>query len=416
MNVREGRIADTDLRALDAVDPLRDMPARFDPGRPGTLYFDANSVGAMPLAARERLQRILDDWRNWRCEGWTKSDWLEAPQRLGDKVAPVVGASAGEIVVCDTTSVNLFKALAIALGLRPERARIVTEPGTFPTDLYIAQGMKRYFPATEITYVEHPEDLPAAIDERTAALYLSHTDYRTSYRHDTASLTRAAHAKGALAVWDVSHSAGAVPVGLGAADADLAVGCGYKYLCGGPGAPAYLYVAKRLQSAAEPALTGWMGHANLYEFARDYRPAPGIDRHLVGSPVVSANAVLEAALDLWSELDIAAAFAKHAQLSDLLTEMAAARLGRFGFSVASPRAASQRGGFVALRHVHAAPIVAALRANGVICSYRLPDIIRFGLSPLYHRFSDIGECVERLERIVAQKPWDNPRYAKANAV
>lgn len=401
---------------LDATDPLRAVPDRFLPGTPGVLYFDANSVGAMPRAVEARLRKVITDWTELRCQGWTASDWLDSPQRIGAKIAPIVGAAADEVIACDTTSVNLFKVLAMALRLRPDRHKIITEPGTFPTDLYIAQGMRRYFPRSEIVYVEQPEAIGQAIDRDTAALYLSHTDYRSSHRHDIGALTRAAHAQGALAVWDVSHSAGAVPIGLSAADVDLAVGCGYKYLCGGPGAPAYLFVARRLQAAVEPALTGWMGHADLYEFARDYRPAAGMARHLVGSPVVTAHAMLEAALGVWDGVDLDAAFAKHARLGDLLTEQACARLGRFDLTLASPQQASRRGGFVALRHEHAAPIVAALRANGVICSYRLPDIIRFGLSPLYHRFADIGECVARLERVVAGRPWDDPRYAKVNAV
>lgn len=405
-----------DATALDAADPLRTLADRFVPGKPGVLYFDANSVGAMPRSVRARTERIFADWSELRCQGWTASDWLDSPQRIGAKIAPIVGAAADEVIACDTTSVNLFKVLAMALRLRPDRRKIVTEPGTFPTDLYIAQGMRHYFPGTEIVYVDRPESVADAVDAHTAALYLSHTDYRTSFRHDIAALTQVAHAHGALAVWDVSHSAGAVPVGLNAANADLAVGCGYKYLCGGPGAPAYLYVAKSLQNAVEPALAGWMGHADLYEFARDYRPAPGMDRHLVGSPVVTAHAMLDAALDVWDGVDLQAAFAKHAQLGDLLTALALARLGRFGVSIASPRAAVRRGGFVALRHAQAAPIVAALRAHGVICSYRLPDIIRFGLSPLYHRFADIDECVTRMERIIAARPWEDPRFAGANAV
>lgn len=408
--------AEGEFLRRDAADPLRAVPDRFMPGAPGVLYFDANSVGAMPRTVEARMRKVIDDWTALRCQGWTASDWLDSPQRIGARIAPIVGAAADEVIACDTTSVNLFKVLAMALRLRPDRHKVITEPGTFPTDLYIAQGMRRYFPRLEIVYIDRPDAIADAIDQHTAALYLSHTDYRSSYRHDIVALTHAAQSQGALAVWDVSHSAGAVPVGLDSAGVDLAVGCGYKYLCGGPGAPAYLFVAKRLQAEVEPALTGWMGHADLYEFARDYRPATGMARHLVGSPVVTAHAMLEAALEVWDGIDLDAAFAKHARLGDLLIELALTRLARFAVTVASPRETARRGGFVALRHERAAPIVAALRANGVICSYRLPDIIRFGLSPLYHRFADVGACVARLEQVIGAKPWDDPRYAKANAV
>ena len=403
----------TDFDALDRADPLTDVAARFEPGHAGVLYFDANSIGAMPITARERIERVLDEWRELRRGGWAESDWLDAPLRLGDKLAPIIGARAGEIAVGDSTSVNLFKALGAALRLRPGRTRIVTEIGSFPTDLYAAQALARLFPGVEIVYAREGEDPRTLVDARCAALYLSHVDYRSARRHDLAALSAHAHTHGALSVWDLSHSAGANPIDLVGAAADFAVGCGYKYLCGGPGAPGYIRIAAHLQQACDPILAGWMGHADKFAFAPDYAPAPGIARQIVGTPAVIANAVFEAALDVWRAVDLAAAFAKHARLGDLALNSIAQATAAAGVSIASPRAAGRRGGFVAIGHAQAKAIVAALEDHGVIASYRPPDVIRFGLSPLYHRYRDIGALVERLARIVNERLWDRPQYLQA---
>lgn len=375
------------------ADPLAKVVAQFAPGEDGVLYFDANSIGAMPLAAERAMARLGDEWRRLRRRGWSDSDWLDAPARLGGKLAPVIGAEPGSVVVCDSTSVNLHKLIVTGLSLRPGRNVVLTEAGTFPTDLYVAENAAQAKGAT-LLRVSDLKSIESKLDANVAVLLLSHTDYRTSYRHDMAALTKLAHDRGALAVWDLSHSAGAVDCGLAAAQADFAVGCGYKYLCGGPGSPGWLYVAPRHQDAVQPVIAGWMGHAEPMAFDAAYRPAPGIRRHLAGTPPVSGNMLMEAALDLWRDIDPAKAFAKHAALGDLLIRLVESPV----LALASPREAARRGGFVAFRHANAAAFVAALEKNGVVASYRKPDIVRFGLSPLYHRLADIEELGQRLKR------------------
>lgn len=404
-----------ELDALDAADPLRDIPDRFEPGRAGTLYFDANSIGAMPKAAAGQIARITREWRELRRSAWGASDWLDAPKRLGDKLAPVIGARAGEVVVGDSTSVNLFKALGVALRLRPGRTRIITEIASFPTDLYVAQSVVRLFPGTEIVYAPEGSDVRALIDDRAAVVYLSHVDYRSGARLDLPRITAHAHAQGAVALWDLSHSAGANRIDLAAADVDLAVGCGYKYLCGGPGAPGYMAVHSRLQAACEPLLAGWMGHADKFAFDPEYRPAAGTARHIVGTPAVYGNAIFEAALDVWGALPLQAAFEKHARLTSLLLEAIESALGEHGVAIVSPRDPQRRGGFVSVRHAAAKAIVAALDDHDVVASYRPPDVIRFGVSPLYHRYRDVGALMERLAAVVIERRWDQPKYRNAKS-
>jgi kynureninase len=363
---------------------------RFAPGSPGVLYFDANSIGAMPTSVPARVARLLRDWRVLRRRGWSEADWLDAPRRLGDKLAPVLGARQGTVAVGDSTTVNLYKALGSALALRPRRRVIVSEAGTFPTDLYVAEGIARAH-GCRLRLVKDAADLPAAIDGRTAVVYLSHTDYRSSFRHDLRAVTRLAHAQGALTVWDLSHSAGAVPTDLARGNADFAVGCGYKYLCGGPGAPGYLYVAPRLQAKALPAIQGWFGHAAPMDFEPRFRPATGVQRHVAGTPAVTGNVLFEAALDAFAAVELPALFARHAALSELLIALAPKEL-----ELASPREAARRGGFVAFRRRGAKRLAAALQRRGVVASYRPPDILRFGLSPLYHRAADVRALAARL--------------------
>ncbi len=402
--------------ARDDADPLRDLPARFVPGEAGTLYFDANSVGAMPVAAQANLARISGEWQRLRRRGWSESDWLAAPARLGAKLAPILGAAADEVIVCDTTSLNLFKALAAAVSLRPGRHTIVSEAATFPTDLYVAQGLAAFRGGVTLRLLKEDEPIEAAIGDDTIALYLSQVDYRSARRLDIHALTRAAHDRGALAIWDLSHGAGAVAADLDAADVDLAVGCGYKYLCGGPGAPAWIFAARRLHDAIVPALAGWMGHADTFSFPIDYAPAPGMARFLVGTPAVIANAAMEAACDIWASVDPASVFAKHAALGDLLIELVDAGIAGPGVGVAGPRDARERGGFVALRHEGGAALVAALGEAGIVSSFRPPDSIRFGLSALTHRFVDVFDAATRLGEIVRSGRWRDPRYRKGKSI
>lgn len=372
---------------------IRSSARLFQPGARGWLYFDANSIGALPRSAPARMARLLAEWRALRRRGWSEADWLDAPRRLGDKLAPLLGARKGTVVVGDSASINLHKALALALQLRP-RGAIVSEAGTFPTDLYVAEQLARAN-RRRLVLVKSLCRLGAAIDARPAVVYLSHTDYRTGYRHDLAALTRRAHAGGALAVWDLSHSAGAVATALASGSADFAAGCGYKYLCGGPGAPGYLYVAPRLQARVRPALQGWFGHAAPMAFEPRFRAARGIRRHAVGTPAVAGNVLLEAALDVFARFRPADLFRRHAALSQLLIELAPREL-----ELASPASPSRRGGFVAFRHHKASRLAQELEKHRVVASARPPDLLRFGIGPLYHTEDDIRALARRLRAIL----------------
>ena len=372
---------------------LRSSARFFGPGGRGWLYFDANSIGAMPKIARARMARLLEEWRALRRRGWSESDWLDAPRRLGDKLAPILGARKGSVIVGDSTSVNLHKALTLALQLRRGRREILGESGSFPTDLYVAENIARS-QGLKLRLVKNPAQIEPAIGPRTAVVYLSHADYRTAYRHDLAAVTRLAHARGALTVWDLSHSAGAVETALSRGNADFAVGCGYKYLCGGPGAPGYLYVAPRLQSRVRPALQGWFGHAAPMAFEPRFRAARGIQRHAVGTPAVAGNVLLEAALDLFAKFKPADLFARHAALSRLLIDLAPKEL-----ALASPVDPRERGGFVAFRFRNAKALAKELERRKVVASARPPDILRFGLSPLYHSEADVRALARRLKGV-----------------
>jgi kynureninase len=373
----------------------RQASARFfHAGSQGWLYFDANSIGAMPRIASARMAQLLAEWRALRRRGWSESTWLDAPRRLGDKLAPLIGARKGSVIVGDSTTVNLHKALVMAVQLRRGRKEILSEAGSFPTDLYVAQGVARRFGLT-LKLVNRPEQVQAAISPRTAVVYLSHTDYRSAHRHDLAAVTRRAHARGALTVWDLSHSAGAVATDVARGRADFAVGCGYKYLCGGPGAPGYLYVAPRLQARVQPALQGWFGHADPMAFEPRFRAARGVQRHAVGSPAVAGNVLMEAALDIFLKMDLRKLFRKHAALTQLLIELAPEEL-----ILASPVDARKRGGFVAFRFKDAKGLAKKLEKRRVVSSARPPDILRFGLSPLYHSEADVRALARRLAAIL----------------
>jgi kynureninase len=406
----------SECQRLDAGDPLASIADEFIPGEPGTLYFDANSVGAMPRAAEPLLARHIGEWQRLRRRGWSESTWLDAPRRIGAKLAPILGAGVDEVIVCDTTTLNLAKALSAALSLRPGRVRIVGEAGTFPSDLYVAQGLLAAFPDRRLDLVADGASIEPSLGPDVALLYLSQVDYRTARRHDMQRLTQAAHQAGALVVWDLSHGAGAVPAELDAIDADFAVGCGYKYLCGGPGAPAWIFAARRYHDAIEPLLAGWMGHASPFSFPLDYAPGDGMKRFLVGTPPVIANAVMEAAADLWVRVEPREVFRKHAALGDLVVALADQELARFGVAVASPREARARGGFVALSHPHGASVVAALGDAGVVASFRSPDNIRFGLSALYHRHVDVFDGIARLVGILREQSWQQDKYKVTKSI
>jgi kynureninase len=405
-----------ECEALDRADPLGKWRGRF--ALPdGVIYLDGNSLGALPKATAAVLQDVVErQWGQDLITSWNRHGWIDLPARVGAKIARLIGAGPGEVLVADSTSVNLFKLIAAALELRPGRPVVVSERGNFPTDLYIAQGVAAWLgDRVELRPVASAE-LEAALDERTALLLLTHVDYRSGRQHDMARLTRAAHAAGALTLWDLAHSAGAVPVDLNAAGADLAVGCGYKYLNGGPGAPAFLFVAERLQQRARQPITGWFGHAEPFAFRPEYRAATGIRRFLAGTPPILSLKALEAGVDLLLEVDPEALREKSMALTELFIELVEARCEGAGFELASPRGAAERGAQVALRHPDGYPIVQALIALGVIGDFRAPDLLRFGLAPLYLRFVDIWDAIEALRQVMTLRAWDVPGYHERAAV
>jgi kynureninase len=399
------------VQALDAADPLAGFRDRFDLP-PGVLYMDGNSLGPLPKAARAALARAVDqEWGLGLIRSWNDAGWIAAPARVGDKIARLVGSAPGEVVVADSTSVNLFKLAAAALKARPGRRVILTELGNFPTDLYIAQGLAALFPEVEVRAVE-AADIPAALGPDVALLQLSHVHYKTAHQHDMAALTAAAHAAGALTLWDLSHSAGAVGVDLNGAGADLAVGCGYKFLNGGPGAPAFLFVARRHQGALVSPLTGWMGHAAPFDFADDYRPAPGIERFLCGTPSVLGLTALEAGVDIALEAPADAIAAKLKRLTGLFITEVERRCADHGLVLATPRH-GRRGSHVAFAHREGYRIMQALIAQGLIGDFREPDILRFGLTPLYLSYEDVWRAAQVLQRVLDTGAWRDqpPRVA-----
>jgi kynureninase len=390
--------------ALDVADPLGAFRARFALP-PGVIYLDGNSLGPMPLAARAKLAAVADrEWGEGLIRSWNDADWIGAPERVGAKIARLIGAAPGEVVVADSTSGNLFKLLVAALRARPDRRVILTETGNFPTDLYVAGGAASVMSDTSVRAVD-PTDVECAIDGDVAVVMLTHVHYKSAARRDMARLTTAAHAAGALILWDLSHSAGAVEVSLNDCDADLAVGCGYKFLNGGPGSPAFLYVAERLQAALASPLTGWMGHAAPFDFVDAYRPAAGVKRFLCGTPPILGLATLEAGVDLALEVAPSDLAAKSAKLWDFFNNLMEVRLAGQGFSLATPADPAVRGSHISYAHPMGYAIMQALIARGVIGDFREPDVMRFGLTPLYLGFEDVWRAVDILAQIMGAQAW-----------
>ena len=401
--------------ATDAADPL--APTRDEFMLPeGVIYLDGNSLGALPSRVPAAIEAtVRSDWGDGLIRSWTTADWIGKPHAVGRRIARLIGAGETEVVVCDSTSVNLFKLLVAALRLKPARRVILSEAGNFPTDLYIAEGMRRLFPECEIRLVE-AGDIAAALDRETAIVMLTHVNFRTGAVHDMAAINQAARAAGALSLWDLSHSVGALPLDLGGCASDLAVGCTYKYLNGGPGAPAFLFVRSGLQDAIEPALTGWMGHAAPFDFAPDYRPAAGIARNLSGTPPVLGMVALEAALELFDGLDMAAVRAKSIALGDLFIDLVERTCAAHGFTLASPREGARRGSHVSFRHDDGYAIMQALIGRDVIGDFRSPDLLRFGFAPLYLRYVDVWDAVQHLVAVMDGREWDRDEHKARAAV
>jgi kynureninase len=400
----------------------------------GVLYLDGNSLGALPRTTADAVTRVIEqEWGRQLIGAWNDAGWMDLPRRVGAKIAKLIGAQPHEVLCADSTSVNLFKVLATALRLQAERPQvsmrdrrvILSERSNFPTDLYIAQGLADWLGSRyEIRLVEFGE-IAAAIDDSVAVVMLTHVNYRTGAKHSLTPVTYRAQEVGALMIWDLAHSAGAVPVDLNGAHADFAVGCGYKYLNGGPGAPAYLYVADRHQKAiadlpfAQP-LSGWMGHRAPFDFASDYLPARDIDRYGVGTPSILALTALECGVDTVLAAGIEAIRAKSVQLTELFLRLTEERCAGLGLSLVTPRDASYRGSQVSLAHENAWPVMQALIARGVIGDYREnaggPGILRFGFAPLYLRFVDVWDTVEALRDILATGAWDKPEFRQRKRV
>ena len=400
--------------ALDAADPLAFVRDRFELPD-GVIYLDGNSLGPMPRGVAERVaEAVRVQWGRDLITSWNRHDWIGLPRRAGGKIARLIGAEAEEVVVADSTSVNLFKCAVAALELNAPRRVLLAQAGDFPTNLHILQGVARVTGA-ELRIVP-VEALEANLTGEVAALVLTHVSYRSGRVHDMAALTRRAHEGGALAIWDLCHSAGVLDVDLNACEADLAVGCGYKYLNGGPGAPAWIYVARRWQDRFVSPLTGWLGHARPFAMLDAYEPAPGIDRAICGTAPILSLSALDAALDVFEGVELKALRDKAGRLGDLFIRLVDERLSGSGFEVASPRDAAGRGGQVALTHAHAWEICQALIDRNVIPDFRAPDVVRFGLPPSYVRFVDVWDAVEVLRAIMAQDAWREPRFAVRSAV
>lgn len=383
----------------------------------GVIYLDGNSLGALPRQTLPRLTQVIgEEWGSGLIRSWNAAHWIDAPARIGDKIARLIGARAGEVIVADSTSVNLFKLLAQALRVQQGRHFILTEASNFPTDLYIAQGLIDLLGGNHALRVVERAEIERSLDGSVAILMLTHVDYATGAIHDMRRITAAAQKVGALMLWDLSHSAGAVPVDLKASQVDLAVGCGYKYLNGGPGAPAYLFVTEGLQAAIQSPLSGWMGHAAPFAFEPEYRPRPGIVRQLAGSPPILSMLALEVAVDIWLRVDQKESRRKSMALGDLFIKQVDETCRDLGVEVVSPRDAIARGSQVSLRHKEAYRVMRALIDRGVIGDFRTPDLLRFGFAPLYTRYVDVFDAVRRLREVLSSRAWDRPEYLNRLAV
>ena len=375
----------------------------------GLVYLDGNSLGPLPKTAMERLRSVAEDeWGEMLITGWNKAGWMDLPGKIGDRVGHLIGAPSGTVVMGDTLSIKVYQALAAALELRPERRVILSDTGNFPTDLYMAEGLIRSLGQGHELRLVAPEEVEGALDDTVAALMLTEVDYRTGRLHDMAALTARAHHTGALTIWDLAHSAGALPVDVAGAGADFAVGCSYKYLNSGPGGPAFIYVAPELASIVRPALSGWLGHAAPFAFDLDYRPGPGIERMRVGTPPILQLAALDAALDVWDHADISDVRAKSMELSERL--IAGVAKAAPDLELVSPRNPAHRGSQVSFRHDEGYAIVQALIAHGVIGDFRAPDILRFGITPLYIGEDDIDRAVHEIGRVMHEELWDSPEF------
>ena len=404
------------VRALDRADVLGSFRSRFALPA-GVVYLDGISLGALPLHTIERVTRVTQrEWGEGLVRSWNLHGWIDSPLTVGAKISRLIGAQADEVVVADSTSVNLFRLVLAALTLQPQRTEVLSETGNFPTDVYVCAGATSTFGRDRQLRLVPRERILESITDTTALVVLTHVHYKTSEVYDLARVTRHAQERGALVIWDLSHSVGALPVDLNAANADFAVGCGYKYLNGGPGAPAFLYVAQRHHAEAVNAISAWMGHANPFDFGDEHVAAPGIRRFLSGTPSIIANSILEAGVELILEAGIERLAEKSRRLSSLFVELVESKCAGHGLTLVSPRRAEDRGSHVAFSLPHGYEIMQALIHESVIGDFRAPDVMRFGFAPLYTSFEDVWVAAHTLRDILKHEKWRDPRYAVRAAV
>jgi kynureninase len=405
-----------DCLAMDRDDPLAQLRRRYQVPE-GMIYLDGNSLGLMPKSAEARvLKAVRQEWGEDLITSWNKHGWFKLPQVCGNKIARLIGGGHNNVVVADTISVNLFKVLSAALALRPNRHVVLSDTGDFPSDLYVAQGLAQFVPEKCRLHTAAPESVIDAITENVAVVMLTDVDYRTSRRHDMQAITAKAHAMGALVIWDLAHSAGVLPVDLLGVDADFAVGCTYKYLNGGPGAPAFLFVHPRWQNESQPALVGWWGHANPFAFDTVFTPVDGIGRYQCGTQGILSLQALDAALDEWRDVDMQAVAAKSAALCQVFIETVTAQCGKHGLRLAGPANNASRGSHVSFHCAEGYAVMQALVARRVIGDFRAPDMIRFGFAPVYNTFIEAYDAALVLADVLATRAWDRPQFLARKAV
>ncbi|NBF12019.1 kynureninase [Pseudomonas sp. Fl4BN1] len=406
---------------LDEQDPLAPLRQQFALPE-GVIYLDGNSLGARPLASLERARQVIEqEWGDGLIRSWNSAGWRDLPLRLGDRLAPLIGAGAGEVVITDTTSINLFKVLSAALQVQAERAPqrrvIVSESSNFPTDLYIVEGLTQLLQrGYSLRLVDSPEQIPAAIDQDTAVVLLTHVNYKTGYMHDMQAVTGLIHEAGALSIWDLAHSAGAVPVALTQSGADYAIGCTYKYLNGGPGSQAFAWVAPTLCDLVTQPLSGWFGHARQFDMATHYEPSSGIARYLCGTQPITSLAMVECGLEIFEQTDMQSLRRKSLALTDLFIQLVEQRCAGHDLKLVTPRDHAKRGSHVSFEHPEGYAVIQALIARGVIGDYREPRIMRFGFTPLYTRFSEVWDAVQILGEILDQKTWAQAQFQVRHSV
>ncbi|WP_219269011.1 kynureninase [Pseudomonas sp. Xaverov 259] len=408
-------------QALDAQDPLAPLRQQF--ALPASvIYLDGNSLGARPVAALERAQQVIaEEWGNGLIRSWNSAGWADLSQRLGNRLAPLIGARDGEVVITDTTSINLFKVLSAALSVQrqrePARKVIVSEASNFPTDLYIAEGLTELLQqGYSLRLVNSPDELPQAIDPDVAVVMLTHVNYKTGYMYDMQALTALSHECGALSIWDLAHSAGAVPIDLHQASADYAIGCTYKYLNGGPGSQAFVWVNPALVDVVRQPLSGWFGHTRQFAMEAQYAPSAGIARYLCGTQPITSLAMVECGLEIFAQTDMASLRSKSLALTDLFIALVEARCAAHGLVLITPREHAKRGSHVSFEHPEGYAVIQALIARGVIGDYREPRIMRFGFTPLYTSFTEVFDAVEILGEILDNSTWDQPQFKVRNSV